>query len=60
MSHSENNLESQKRRHKGPLIGYTVIGLFVVGAVVWWAFSNEPGPQSLEDVPPAATAPAAD
>lgn len=39
MSHSENNLEKQKRRHSGPLIGFVVVlifaavaGLFFTGA----------------------------
>lgn len=60
MSQSEENLERQKRRHKGPLIGYIVIALFVAGAVLWWVFSDEPGAQTLEDEPAAATAPDAD
>ncbi len=59
MSQSEHNLERQKRRHKGPLIGYIVIALFVVGAVLWWVFSDVPGAQTLEE-PAAATETEAD
>ncbi|MFU8864653.1 MAG: hypothetical protein ACNA7O_12125 [Rhodobacterales bacterium] len=48
MSHSENNMERQKRRHKGPLIGFSVLGIFVVGLIVWWLnaeFSRSDGPE---------------
>lgn len=58
MSHSENNLESQKRRHKGPLIGYIAIAIFVSAAVIWWATSDARGPQTLDDAPPVVDAPA--
>lgn len=56
MSHSENNIEGQKRRHKGPLIGYAVITIFVLAVVIWWGTSEMRGPQVLpDDAAPAAT-----
>lgn len=56
MSHSENDIEGQKRRHKGPLIGYVVIAVFIVAVVIWWSTSEMRGPQVLpDDAAPAAT-----
>lgn len=48
MSHSENNIDRQVRRHKGPLIGFVAIGIFVAGLLVWWLgseFSESDGPE---------------
>lgn len=48
MSHSENNMERQKRRHKGPLIGFAVLGILVVGLIIWWLaaeFGRSDGPE---------------
>ncbi|MCE6961664.1 hypothetical protein LAZ40_21770 [Cereibacter sphaeroides] len=36
MSASENNLEKQKRRHRGPLIGIIVVVVFALGLLLWW------------------------
>ena len=56
MSHSENDIERQKRRHKGPLIGYVVGAVFVLATVIWWGTSEMRGPQVLpDDAAPAAT-----
>ena len=48
MSHSENNVDRQVKRHKGPLIGFVVIAVFVAGLLVWWLgseFSESDGPE---------------
>ena len=56
MSHSENDIEGQKQRHKGPLIGYAVVAILVLATVIWWATSEMRGPQVLPDEnAPAAT-----
>ena len=55
MSHSENDIEGQKRRHKGPLIGYAVLAVFVRAVIMWWGGSAMRGSQALPD----ETAPAA-
>lgn len=36
MSHSENDMDRQVKRHKGPLIGFIAIGAFVAVILVWW------------------------
>lgn len=36
MSHPQTNLETQKRRHKGPLIGMAAVLIFAGGLFVWW------------------------
>jgi len=36
MSHPEVNLQTQKRRHKGPLIGTAAALIFAAGLFVWW------------------------
>ncbi|WP_145109533.1 hypothetical protein [Cereibacter sediminicola] len=36
MSASDNNIDKQKRRHRGPLIGIAVVVIFALGYLVWW------------------------
>ncbi|WP_322889679.1 MULTISPECIES: hypothetical protein [unclassified Yoonia] len=36
MSHSENNMDRQVKRHKGPLLGFIAIVVFVGVLLVWW------------------------
>ncbi len=36
MSAPQTNLEKQKRRHKGPLIGMAAVVLFGVGLIGYW------------------------
>jgi hypothetical protein len=36
MSHSENNMNRQVKRHKGPLLGFIAIIVFVAVLLVWW------------------------
>lgn len=36
MSHSENDMNQQVKRHKGPLIGFVALGAFVAVLLVWW------------------------
>jgi hypothetical protein len=48
MSQSEKDIDRQVRRHKGPLIGFVVIGLFVGALLIWWLgseFSDADSPQ---------------
>ncbi|ODM41187.1 hypothetical protein [Cereibacter johrii] len=40
MSASDNDIEKQKRRHRGPLIGIAVVVIFALGYMVWW-FGHE-------------------
>ena len=66
MSASKTNLEKQKRRHVGPLVGITlallVAGLLFFGYMVYTADNDEtPPPQAQTDEPstrPATGAPA--
>ena len=70
MSAPETNIETQKRRHRGPLIGMIVVVIFAVGLIVWWmleqtALSEPPQGSTTqidgrtgEAVEPPATAPA--
>ncbi len=39
MSQPETNLKKQTRRHRGPLLGMALGGIFVVGLLVWYLFS---------------------
>lgn len=36
MSAPKTNIETQKRRHIGPLIGMAVVVIFGVGIILWW------------------------
>lgn len=48
MSAPRTNLEKQKRRHIGPLIGMAVVVLFGVVLMVYWLFEEA----AESDVPP--------
>lgn len=63
MSAPQTNLEKQKRRHRGPLIGMILCVLFAVVLAVYWAGSTpeNPGPPAEatpDTIQPAAPAPA--
>ena len=49
MAQPENDLDKQKRRHAGPLIGMGVLVALVLAGFVWWVgyavdTSDEPAP----------------
>lgn len=50
MSHPQTDLETQKQRHKGPLIGMAAVLVFAGGLFVWWltyeVAESEPQPGS--------------
>ncbi|MES2664502.1 MAG: hypothetical protein V4712_00280 [Pseudomonadota bacterium] len=67
MSAPHTNLEKQKRRHKGPLIGIALALLFGLGLMAYWSFwgvATGGGPGAQETTPaliqPDAAAPATD
>jgi hypothetical protein len=41
MSAPQTNIETQEKRHIGPLLGMGVAVLFALGAGLWWAMSPE-------------------
>jgi len=41
MSHSENNLEKQTKRHSGPLIGIVVVVIFAAVMGLFWAGGDD-------------------
>ena len=51
MSAPDTNLERQRRRHIGPLMGMAVAAIFGVGIILYWIFedtANSPGPQGAD------------
>lgn len=40
MSAPRTNIETQKRRHIGPLIGMALVVLFGVGLILYWQFEE--------------------
>jgi hypothetical protein len=57
MSPSDTNMEKQKRRHRGPLIGMALVIAFVVAIIVYWNgddVATAPGPESAEEGATAA------
>jgi hypothetical protein len=40
MSAPRTNLETEKRRHMGPLIGMAVVVIFGVGLILYWLFQE--------------------
>ncbi len=40
MSAPHTNLETQKRRHRGPLIGMALVAIFGVALIVYWQFEE--------------------
>ena len=59
MSHSENNIDRQVKRHKGPLYGMIAVVAFVAVLLVWWLsreVDEAPGAQN-EAAPTTQTSP---
>lgn len=40
MSAPKTNLETEKRRHMGPLLGMAAVVIFGVGLIVYWQFEE--------------------
>ena len=60
MSPPDINLERQKRRHRGPLIGMAVGIVVVIGLVLFWAMRESAAPPTAAvGTMDPATAPAA-
>ncbi|MFN3724491.1 MAG: hypothetical protein ACK4VZ_15785 [Paracoccaceae bacterium] len=64
MSAPNTNLEKEKRRHRGPLVGMIAAVVIVILGFVWWLGQEAaqtdiaPGPQTIPQGSPAAeTAP---
>ena len=61
MSAPQTNVEKQRRRHYGPLIGISLAAVFGVVLIVFWLFeeaatSDPPAPpEATETLPPAPT-----
>ena len=52
MSAPKTNLETEKRRHMGPLIGMALVVIFGVGLIIYWQFEeaahgNSPTPDTV-------------
>lgn len=48
MTPPDTDLNKQKRRHRGPLIGMAIIVVIGVGAILYWVFeeaATAPGPE---------------
>ena len=64
MSAPQTNIDKQKRRHRGPLVGMAVVVTFVGLLLFWWlgqeASQNDvnPGAQALPEGTPTDVAPA--
>jgi len=62
MSASEGDLEKQKRRHRGPLIGMALVVVFAVGLIGYWVIGEardgrSPIDPTLPGASPEVTAP---
>jgi hypothetical protein len=54
MSHSENNLDRQVKRHRGPIVGISAGLLFVAIILFWWLgteAAEAPGPADTTQDP---------
>lgn len=52
MSPPDTNLEKQKRRHRGPLIGMAVVTILAIVLILYWIgelFVTAPGPEGAEE-----------
>ncbi len=63
MSAPRTNIEKQKRRHIGPLIGMAVVVVFAVGLILYWQFEeaargDAPGVEDPSDPGAAPRVPA--
>jgi hypothetical protein len=57
MSAPQTNIEKQRRRHRGPLIGMALVVLFGVLLITWWLFEEaSQAPDAIQSTVPAATA----
>lgn len=54
MSAPQTNIDTQKRRHKGPLIGMALAVVFGVGLILYWMLDEAAEGQSPLDAEPAA------
>lgn len=57
MTPPDTNLNKQKRRHRGPLIGMGLVAVFGVGLILYWIAElivGAPGPEEIEDQPAPA------
>jgi len=57
MSAPQTNLETQKRRHIGPLIGMALVAIFGVSLIVYWQFEEAAQGQGPGSDAPAIEAP---
>lgn len=71
MSAPQTDPAKQRRRHRGPLIGITLVLIFVALIFLWWVLGDvaqsggqdnsnvdEPGSAPLEEITPTTDAPA--
>lgn len=61
MSHSENNLDRQVKRHKGPLYGMIAVVAFAAVLLVWWLgteVDEAPGTPASDPAPASQAGPA--
>jgi hypothetical protein len=56
MSAPQTNIEKQKKRHKGPLIGMALAVVFGVGLIFFWLMDEAADGQSPLDPEPASEA----
>jgi len=62
MSAPNTNIEKQKRRHIGPLVGMGAVVVFGVGLIIYWQFEEAAGGQpptseDAVDLPVSSTPP---
>lgn len=53
MSAPRTNLEKERRRHWGPLLGMAIVTIFAVGLMIYWLFEevaqSDPPPPPMEE-----------
>ena len=60
MSAPQTNIKKQRRRHKGPLVGLTLVVIFGVGLILYWIFElfaeapEHPGEREIPSLAPPA------
>jgi hypothetical protein len=58
MSHSENNIDRQVKRHRGPLYGMIAGVVFVAVLLFWWLGTEvDEAPDQASPAPASTTAP---
>lgn len=55
MSAPRTNIETEKRRHAGPLIGMGLAVIFGVGLIVYWQFEEVATSPTAESASPVET-----